>query len=174
MSLHACALECVWSYLSIVNVHVSLVCVCLCVCVSECGGGPAVLQGAAVLLVGRWAVTNPGRLLIGRQPVLRKQLTLPANTQGTQRLTHTLDEFYTYINTQELQLFTTFIIYYKMALAHRQWNIMYCQILCRVHCHLPCWGHELLSAPISFFVLFSLSVEYQESAEAERSPSKIY
>lgn len=48
---------CAWSYLSILNVHVSLVCVCLCVCVcvcvSECGGGPAVLQGAAVLLVGR-------------------------------------------------------------------------------------------------------------------------
>lgn len=62
--------------------------VCVCVCGSGCGGGPAALQGAAVLLVGRRAVTNPGRLLIGRQPVLRHQLALPANTH-TQRVRHT-------------------------------------------------------------------------------------
>lgn len=55
--------------------------------VSVCGGGgPATLQGAAVFLVGWRAVTNPGQLLIGRQPVLRHRLTSSANTQGLQRV----------------------------------------------------------------------------------------
>ena len=79
------------------------VCVCVCVCVSGCCCWPAALQGAAVFLVGRRAITNPGRLLIGRQPVLRHRLTLPANTHSTQRVRHTHTHRHTSQKTHNLQ-----------------------------------------------------------------------